>query len=115
MLGLTTHAYANTAVALHDLAHMTAGGRWVATGGGGYRWASVVPRAWTIYFAQMCGVGVPDQIPESWIELAEREAGYAVPVTLSEPSVPSRGNDRLVDGVIEEVKKTIFPYHGLSK
>ena len=32
---------------LHDLAHRAAGGRWLATGGGGYQWARVVPRAWT--------------------------------------------------------------------
>ena len=38
---------------LHGLAHEAAGGRWVATGGGGYQWASVVPRAWTTYFAEM--------------------------------------------------------------
>jgi acetoin utilization protein AcuC len=114
MLGLTTNAYAKTAIALHDLAHRAAGGRWVATGGGGYQWARVVPRAWTIYFARMCDVAIPDQIPESWIETAEREAGDAVPATLSEPPVANRGNDRLVAGVIEEVKKTIYPYHGLA-
>jgi acetoin utilization protein AcuC len=114
MLGLTTNAYAKTAIALHELAHRAAGGRWVATGGGGYQWARVVPRAWTIYFAQMCDVAIPDQIPESWIETAEREAGQAVPATLSEPPVASRVNDHLVAGVIEEVKKTIFPYHGLA-
>ena len=27
----------------------------LATGGGGYQWATVVPRAWTIYFAEMAG------------------------------------------------------------
>ena len=34
-------------LALHDLAHEVAGGRWVATGGGGYALVEVVPRAWT--------------------------------------------------------------------
>ncbi len=34
-------------LALHDLAHEVAGGRWVATGGGGYAVVDVVPRAWT--------------------------------------------------------------------
>ena len=59
-LELTTAAYRRTAVALHDLAHRAAGGKWVATGGGGYQWARVVPRAWTIYFAEMAGISVPD-------------------------------------------------------
>ena len=34
-------------LALHELAHEVAGGRWVATGGGGYALVDVVPRAWT--------------------------------------------------------------------
>jgi acetoin utilization protein AcuC len=114
MLGLSTIAYRVTATRLHELAHDAAGGRWVATGGGGYQWARVVPRAWTIYFAEMCGVDVPDRIPGSWIEKAEREAGYEVPATLSEPAIVDSTNDRYVTAVVEEVKKTVFPYHGLA-
>jgi acetoin utilization protein AcuC len=84
-LRLTTGAYRETARILHDLAHETAGGRWVATGGGGYQWARVVPRAWTIYFAEMCGTEPADALPEGWIEDAEFLARAEVPVTLSEP------------------------------
>ena len=110
-LELTTGAYRKTGAILHDLAHRAAGGRWVGTGGGGYQWARVVPRAWTIYFAEMAGASIPDRIPESWIEQAEREAGSPVPATLSEPPVPSRAKDRHVIEVVDEVKRTIFPYH----
>jgi acetoin utilization protein AcuC len=113
MLGLTTNAYARTAGILHELAHTAAGGRWVATGGGGYQWARVVPRAWTIAFAEMCGVQIPDQVPESWIETVEREAGHAVPATLSEPPVAGIGSGR-VSELIDEVKAAVFPYHGLA-
>jgi acetoin utilization protein AcuC len=111
-LGLSTNAYRETSALLHELAHEAAGGRWVATGGGGYQWARVVPRAWTIYFAEMAEAKVPDEIPEAWMEEAERQAGYAVPTTLSEP--PTGPGDRsAVDRVIERVKQTIFPAHGL--
>jgi acetoin utilization protein AcuC len=118
-LSLTTGTYRETARALHDLAHRAAGGRWVATGGGGYQWARVVPRAWTIYFAEMAGAlaALPDEIPESWIERAEREAGGPVPATLSEPDPAPAGSDRAVtdavDRVIEEVRGLLFPFHGL--
>jgi acetoin utilization protein AcuC len=111
-LGLSMNAYRETATALHELAHETAGGRWLATGGGGYQWARVVPRAWTIYFAEMAGREVPDEIPESWIETAEREAGYEVPATLSEPAT-GPGNRSAVELVIDRVKTRIFPAHGL--
>jgi acetoin utilization protein AcuC len=83
-LQLTTGAYREAAKVLHDLAHEAAGGRWVATGGGGYQWARVVPRAWTIYFAEMSEAELPDALPESWIELAERRVRGQVPSTLSE-------------------------------
>jgi acetoin utilization protein AcuC len=112
-LGLSTNAYRETAATLHELAHEAAGGRWVATGGGGYQWARVVPRAWTIYFAEMAESKVPDQIPEAWMEEAEREAGYEVPATLSEP--PTGPGDRsAVDRVIDRVRRRIFPAHGLG-
>jgi acetoin utilization protein AcuC len=113
MMGLTTAAYRETARALHGLAHEAAGGRWVATGGGGYQWAKVVPRAWTIYFAEMAGADVPDELPESWIEEAEREAGSPVPATLSEPPVQGRFDAAGAERVVAEVKRTLFPFHGL--
>ena len=37
----------------HELAHELCGGRWVALGGGGYAIREVVPRAWTLLFAEM--------------------------------------------------------------
>jgi acetoin utilization protein AcuC len=84
-LQLTTRAYREAAKAFHDLAHETAGGRWVATGGGGYQWARVVPRAWTIGFAEMAGADLPDEVPAAWLERAEAEAGGPVPGTLTDP------------------------------
>jgi acetoin utilization protein AcuC len=37
----------------HELAHELCQGRWVALGGGGYAIREVVPRAWTLLFAEM--------------------------------------------------------------
>ncbi|MGZ5214488.1 MAG: acetoin utilization protein AcuC, partial [Actinomycetota bacterium] len=91
---LTTRAYRETAKELHVLAHDAAGGRWVATGGGGYQWARVVPRAWTLAFAEMAGAEVPDALPEEWIEQAEWAVRGEVPATFSEPSLgPGDGDD----------------------
>jgi acetoin utilization protein AcuC len=91
---LTTGAYREAAKELHALAHEVAGGRWVATGGGGYQWARVVPRAWTTYFAEMAGTEVDDALPEVWIETAELRLRAEVPATLSEPALdPGRGDE----------------------
>lgn len=64
-LGLTMTAYPRMARLLHEVAHEHAGGRWVATGGGGYQAETVVPKIWAIHFAEM--VGAPDAIPPEWL------------------------------------------------
>jgi hypothetical protein len=54
----------------------------------------VVPRAWTIAFAEMAGAELPDEIPEEWIEEAEREVGGDVPASFSEHALaPGDGDD----------------------
>ncbi len=112
-LRLTTRAYREAAVTLHELAHDAAAGRWLATGGGGYQWARVVPRAWTLYFAQMAGVDLPDDLPESWIQDVEFAVRSPVPVTFSEAepagSAPAAGVRRVVD----LVRASAFPSLGL--
>ncbi len=118
-LSLTTAAYRETAAVLHDLAHRTARGRWVATGGGGYQWAGVVPRAWTIYFAEMAGVDVADELPAAWLDRAAREAGHPVPARLSEAAVEpeaTTGTARAdaLAASIQGVRELIFPFHGLT-
>ena len=100
-LALSTTAYRETATDFHELAHRAAGGRWLATGGGGYQWARVVPRAWTIYFAEMAERRVPDEIPSSWLELARGESSAPVPDRLSE-----EGPDRRPD-VTAEVERVL--------
>ena len=54
----------------HELAHELCEGRWVATGGGGYAIREVVPRAWSLLFAEMverpelaASIGDPDPFP----------------------------------------------------
>jgi acetoin utilization protein AcuC len=114
-LELTTSAYREAGKVLHGLAHEAAGGRWVATGGCGYQWARVVPRAWTIYFAEMAGAELADELPEAWVERAKEEAGEDVPRTLSEsPSSTDHEDGEAVQRTIDAVKERIFPYHGLG-
>ena len=108
-LALSTRAYREAGRILHGLAHDAAGGRWLATGGGGYQWARVVPRAWTIYFAEMAQRPVPDQIPASWLDLARRESGADVPDRLSEEPPTSRRTSDQVDEVVARVRAAILP------
>jgi acetoin utilization protein AcuC len=63
-LSLTMTAYPRMASLLHGAAHDFSSGRWVATGGGGYQSDTVVPKVWTIHFAEMCEAS--DRIPREW-------------------------------------------------
>ncbi|MDQ2714928.1 MAG: acetoin utilization protein AcuC [Chloroflexota bacterium] len=51
----------------HHLAHTYCQGRWVALGGGGYDPYRVVPRAWSMVWAEMAEQPLPEQLPEAWI------------------------------------------------
>jgi acetoin utilization protein AcuC len=106
---LTTRAYREVATELHRVAHEAAGGRWVATGGGGYQWARVVPRAWTIAFAEMCGAEISDELPESWIEDAGLRLHGEVPATLSEPDLGRGAGDDVVHAVVRVLRELLPP------
>ena len=54
-LALSVDGQRASYLALHDLAHEVASGRWVAFGGGGYAVVDVVPRAWTHLLSAVVG------------------------------------------------------------
>lgn len=109
-LALATPTYGETARRLHTLAHEAAGGRWVATGGGGYQWARVVPRAWTLYFAEMADAleDLPDELPQGFIEGAERRAEGPVPTTFSEPDLGAGPSDDAARAVADQVRRIVL-------
>ena len=86
-LALTTADYAAIAAHVHRLAHEAAGGRWVATGGGGYELVQVVPRAWSIWFAEMAGVQLPPETPVAWRDGARARTGEDAPVAFVDEAV----------------------------
>jgi acetoin utilization protein AcuC len=57
-IAATTRIWPRVGRMFHELAHELCEGRWLALGGGGYAIYEVVPRAWTLFFAEM--VGRPD-------------------------------------------------------
>jgi acetoin utilization protein AcuC len=110
-LRLTTRSYREAAAVLHTLAHDAAYGRWVATGGGGYQWARVVPRAWTLYFAEMANASadLPDALPHEWLERASARAGEPVPATFSEPGLEPHHADDEARRVIAQLADILWP------
>jgi acetoin utilization protein AcuC len=73
-LRVTTTAMGAAARLVHDMAHRHAGGRWLATGGGGYDAYRVVPRVWSLVWLAGAHREVPDATPVAWRERWATEA-----------------------------------------
>ncbi len=73
-LEVTTSAMDRAARLLDRIAHEHAGGRWLATGGGGYDVYRVVPRAWSLVWLAQAHRPVPVDTPAGWRERWSAEA-----------------------------------------
>ncbi|GAC1666586.1 MAG: hypothetical protein NVS9B8_08100 [Candidatus Limnocylindrales bacterium] len=76
----TTTAMGAAARLVDDIAHREAGGRWLATGGGGYGVYGVVPRSWSLVWLAGAHREIPDRLPGAWLERWSGEAArYGTP------------------------------------
>ena len=73
-LEVTTTAMGEVARLVDAVAHRHAGGRWLATGGGGYDAYRVVPRAWALVWLAGAHREVPVATPPAWRERWAAEA-----------------------------------------
>ena len=90
-LRVTTTAMAAAARMVDAVAHRWAGGRWLATGGGGYEAYRVVPRAWALTWLAGAHREPPERTPEAWRDRwsaeASRFGAQGLPATfLDEPN-----------------------------
>ncbi|HEX6148804.1 acetoin utilization protein AcuC [Nocardioides sp.] len=122
-LMLTVDGQRAAYLALHDLAHEVANGRWVATGGGGYAVVQVVPRAWTHLLAIVAGAPLDPATPTppGWREYVETRLGARAPTSLTDGRDPayrdwSEGFDpnSWLDRAINATRSEVFPWHGLD-
>lgn len=73
-LRVTTTAMGAAARLVDAIAHRWAGGRWLATGGGGYDVYRVVPRAWSLVWLAASHLEAPSGVPAAWRERWAAEA-----------------------------------------
>ncbi len=87
-LRVTTTAMGAAARLVDRLAHRHAGGRWLATGGGGYDAYRVVPRTWSLVWLAGAHQEVPEATPagwrERWSDEAARYGQAPLPVTFDD-------------------------------
>jgi acetoin utilization protein AcuC len=111
-------------VALHDLAHEVTGGRWVATGGGGYAILDVVPRTWTHLLAVLSGrpIDPSTPVPRDFVDhVVDLSGGHRPPSTMTDGSRASYDDwasgynpDSWLDRSIAETRREVFPWHGID-
>ncbi len=121
-LEVTIDAQRAAHAAIHQLAHETADGRWLLTGGGGYQLVQVVPRTWTHLLAEASGQPItPDSdTPAQWRALVTASARERAPETMTEGADGTfpdfdGGYDPgdPVDQAILATRNAVFPLHGL--
>jgi len=97
-LSLTTRTYGAIASAMHALAHELCEGRYLLFGGGGYEPENTA-RCWALAFLTVAGAA-----PES--ELAKLSDGIQLP--------KERAIAEAIEHTVDDVKKAIFPHHGIG-
>lgn len=92
-LRVTTTAMGRAARLVDAIAHRWAGGRWLATGGGGYDAYRVVPRTWTLVWLAAQHADPSGPIPEAWRSrwAADAERYGQAPLPTSLEDLPNAG------------------------
>jgi acetoin utilization protein AcuC len=116
-LALTVDDMAAIYARLHRLAHEAADGKWIAMGGGGYQLVQVVPRAWTLAFAEMSGGVLDIETPMAWRELAVERTGVVPPTSFTDD--PIRVSEAMHEQAVRAAKDSVaalrelvLPRHG---
>jgi acetoin utilization protein AcuC len=121
-LSLSVDGQRQAQLMMHELAHELCGGRWIATGGGGYALVQVVPRTWTHLLAVAAGAPVDQEMatPAQWRELARSLTGETAPESMTDGVRPGYVSfasgmdpDDPVDRAITRTRSAVFPAHGL--
>jgi acetoin utilization protein AcuC len=94
-LNITTTAHGAAARLVDAIAHRYAGGRWLATGGGGYDAYRVVPRTWALTWLAGAHREVPASTPvewrERWTDEGSRYGQAPLPETFDDVGISDLG------------------------
>lgn len=122
-LNTSVDAQREAALSIAALADKVCGGRWLATGGGGYNIVSVVPRVWTHLMAIAAGRPVPLRapVPQPWRDYVLERHGRVAPLLMGEDAdtwwrsweVGYNPSDAL-DRTVMATRKAVFPLYGLD-
>ena len=83
-LALTTQGFAQVFKRIVELAETHAGGKIIATGGGGYATWTVVPRVWASLYATLEGQTMPEIVPATWLQRWQSNSDEPLPETMQD-------------------------------
>ncbi|HEV8595581.1 MAG TPA: acetoin utilization protein AcuC [Thermoplasmata archaeon] len=115
-LDLTTESYEHAGARFDEIARRWCEDRWIAVGGGGYD-VTVAPRVWALLFAAMVRRRPANSLPEDWLQECRKLVRAEPPHgTLRDASTVAEDPavSRDVARVIESVRATVFPFHGIQ-
>lgn len=122
-LAVSVDAQREAALSVASLAATQCGGRWLATGGGGYSVADVVPRTWSHLIGIATGNPVPlaAPVPAPWREYVSERYGVTAPELMGDGvdlwwRSWEVGYDpqNEVDRAVIATRKEVFPLYGLD-
>jgi acetoin utilization protein AcuC len=121
-LALTVDGQRAVHRSLAELADSTAGGRWLALGGGGYSLFRVVPRSWTHLLATVLSRELDPHmaVPGEWTAYTATVApGMSLPTSMTDGAEPSwtpwdGTGDTALDRAIEQTRRAVYPLHDLD-
>lgn len=86
-LALSTQGYKAAYQLIVQLAEQFAGGRILATGGGGYATLHAVPRVWAEWYAALEGIELPNQVPQVWLEHWQPQSVETLPEVMTDDAI----------------------------
>lgn len=97
---------------VREAAGSFAGGRLVATGGGGYATWDAVPRVWAVLWAELSGRALPAELPAEWRARWAAQAEADLPLAWGDPPFAvarqaeiERRNRRVVGTLLEDWRR----------
>jgi acetoin utilization protein AcuC len=109
-LNYTTNGFCRVVRKIRDISP-----KWVALGGGGYTIANVA-RAWTLAWAIINDVEIPDQIPEDFLRKHEEEGFHSRRLRDDQYRVEDPDKETIkkeIEKVLEYLKKEVFVKLGI--
>ncbi|MGD9531751.1 MAG: acetoin utilization protein AcuC, partial [Pseudonocardia sp.] len=119
-LGLSVDGHREIYRTLRRLVEQTCDGKWLALGGGGYALFRVVPRSWTHLLATVLDRDLEPArpLPADWVAHAATLTRRPLPTAMTDGCEVgyepwTEGGDS-VDTAVVEVRRAVFPLHGLD-